>query len=381
MMSLYAAPLRAAQEAVRIGVLTDMSGSMAAPAGLGSVEAAQMAAEDMGGLIQHRPIIVMNADYQNRTELARRITDSWIEKQHVDVVVDVPNTAIAGRLRDMLSGKEKTLLTSCPVTTRAKICHDNGLAWLYDRTTLNKNLIAALCQEGKKRWFILNSDEGPSEEQTKSIRKAIKENGGQIVGEAELNRRLHGLNMALIHAQEAKPDVIFIALDRADMMHIFKNWPQDKKAPAPLALSGLYISDIKNLENIALPRFYTAAPFYWNQDAVTRSWAQNFAARARGAMPSDIHASVYSSVRHYLASMRTLGAAPAPALIAHMKSQALADPLFGPSLIRADGLVKHRLHLLLSKTKEERAGPWDYFSVVRTLPASGLALPEEVACE
>lgn len=43
-------------EAIRIGVLTDMSGPFAAATGPGSVEAAKMAAEEFGGTINGKPI-------------------------------------------------------------------------------------------------------------------------------------------------------------------------------------------------------------------------------------------------------------------------------------------------------------------------------------
>jgi hypothetical protein len=49
-------PARAADDPVRIGILTDMSGNYADVGGMGSVVAAKMAVEDFGSTVLGRPI-------------------------------------------------------------------------------------------------------------------------------------------------------------------------------------------------------------------------------------------------------------------------------------------------------------------------------------
>ena len=53
-------------DAVKIGVLTDMSGVYAEYGGQGAVTAAKMAVEDFGGKMFGKPIEVLNADHQNK---------------------------------------------------------------------------------------------------------------------------------------------------------------------------------------------------------------------------------------------------------------------------------------------------------------------------
>ncbi len=55
---------------IKIGILSDMSSLYADQAGLGSVEAAKMAAEDAGGKIGNRPIEIVFADHQHKTDVA-----------------------------------------------------------------------------------------------------------------------------------------------------------------------------------------------------------------------------------------------------------------------------------------------------------------------
>jgi hypothetical protein len=57
-------------DAIRIGVLTDMNGVFATAMGPGSVEAARMAAEEFGDKIKGRPIEILQADHQNKPDVA-----------------------------------------------------------------------------------------------------------------------------------------------------------------------------------------------------------------------------------------------------------------------------------------------------------------------
>lgn len=378
-------PLLAGADAVRIGVLTDMSGSMAASAGIGSVEAAQMAVDDAGGALAGKPIIVINADYRNRGDLAKEISQQWIDRQQMDVVVDVPNAAIATRLQPIFREKNRLLLSTCPSRddVRGGACSGGGLSWLYDRDTLVRNLVAALIAEKRKRWFILSDDEAHNLAFVKNVKAQLKALGGEAVGEAELGARLQGVALALEHATSTKADVLFLALERPDLIHLMRHWPAGTPS-MPLALAGLSLGDVRALSHENPPPFFTTAPFYWAQDEATRNWAEAFARRARGQYPGDIHAGVYSSVRHYLASRKALGADgadSAEALLAHMREHPLNDPLFGPSRMRGDGLMLHRLHLLQLKPDNERQGPWDFFRIVRTLAPPELLLPQEIVCE
>ena len=64
---------RAQQEPIRIGVLNDQSGLYRDFGGPTSVLAARMAAEDFGGNVFGRPIEVIDADHQNKADLASAI--------------------------------------------------------------------------------------------------------------------------------------------------------------------------------------------------------------------------------------------------------------------------------------------------------------------
>jgi branched-chain amino acid transport system substrate-binding protein len=110
-------------------------------------------------------------------------------------------------------------------------------------------------------------------------------------------------------------------------------------------------------------------PFYWDMDDGTRGFARRFAARMRGRQPTASQAGVYAAVLHYLKAVRASGTDAGAAVVAKMKELPTDDPLFGKGVIRADGRKLHPMYLFEVKGPAASRGPWDYYELVRTIPA------------
>ena len=94
--ALFFAPAAYADETpIRIGVMGDLSGYSAEIGGPGAVLAVKMAVEDHHGRVAGRPVEVLEADMQNRPDLAAQIARRWFDVDHVDMVTDLPNTPVA----------------------------------------------------------------------------------------------------------------------------------------------------------------------------------------------------------------------------------------------------------------------------------------------
>src|SRR5262245_34601350 len=89
-----ATQLQAADNMIRIGVLTDMSGVYAAPTGPGSVFAARQAAADFLASRKGLKIEVIAGDHQNKPDIGASIVNRWIDIDNVDVIVDVPISSV-----------------------------------------------------------------------------------------------------------------------------------------------------------------------------------------------------------------------------------------------------------------------------------------------
>jgi len=101
-----------AQEKVRIGVLNDQSGVFSTYQGIGSVIAAQMAVEDYGSKAAGKPVEVITADHQNKTDVGVGIARRWYDTESVDAIFDLPNSAIALAVAGMSEQKNKVFVGS-----------------------------------------------------------------------------------------------------------------------------------------------------------------------------------------------------------------------------------------------------------------------------
>src|ERR1700681_3823491 len=87
---------------VRVGVLNDISGIFQDTNGMGSVEAARMAAEDFAGGAKNIKVEIVYADHQNKADVGSAIARKWLDVDKVDAVVDVPNSAVGLTINSLL---------------------------------------------------------------------------------------------------------------------------------------------------------------------------------------------------------------------------------------------------------------------------------------
>jgi branched-chain amino acid transport system substrate-binding protein len=141
---------------IRIGVLNDMSSVYAAFQGPGSVLAAQLAAEDFAKQ-STRKVEVLSADHQNKPDVGAQIARRWFDVDGVDMIIDVPNSAVALAVADIAREKNKVFIGSGAGTallTGAK-CSPNTVHWTYDTWALGHGLARGVLQRGGRTWFFI----------------------------------------------------------------------------------------------------------------------------------------------------------------------------------------------------------------------------------
>ncbi|GIX26237.1 MAG: hypothetical protein KatS3mg123_0118 [Burkholderiales bacterium] len=146
---------------VKIGVLTDMSGTYSDLAGPGSLLAVEMAVKDF--VEKEKPnfkIEIVSADHQNKGDISANKAREWFDRDKVDVIVDLVTTSTA--LAVMKVAKEKNKITlvsgaaSTPITNEQ--CTDTNVHWTYDTYALAVGTGRAVVEQGGKSWFFLTAD-------------------------------------------------------------------------------------------------------------------------------------------------------------------------------------------------------------------------------
>src|SRR5262245_36702832 len=103
--------------AVKIGVLDDMSGPYAENTGPGDVAAVKFAIADFGGSVLGKPIEMVSADFQSKVDVGVSIAKRWWDDENVDMVIGVPNSAIALALVKVAQEKNRILMPTAAATS------------------------------------------------------------------------------------------------------------------------------------------------------------------------------------------------------------------------------------------------------------------------
>src|SRR5256885_14216170 len=111
MLASTAALAQVSDDVVKIGVLTDMNGPASTPTGQGSVTATQMAIDDFGGKVLGKPIGIIVGDHQLKPDIGGGIARRWYDVDQVDLIVDVPVSAVGLALQNIANEKKKLFIT------------------------------------------------------------------------------------------------------------------------------------------------------------------------------------------------------------------------------------------------------------------------------
>lgn len=169
---------------IKIGVLNDQSGAYADLAGLGSVVAANMAVEDFDGASKGISVEILDADHQNKPDLGSSIVREWIDQQDVDVISDLPGSAIALAVSDIVEETGRIHLNSGAGTadlTNAA-CSPNTVHWTYDTWALANGTGRAMVEQGGDTWYFIAADYAFGQVMQRDTTAVIEAAGGQVLG-------------------------------------------------------------------------------------------------------------------------------------------------------------------------------------------------------
>lgn len=221
-LALFAqfAPAQANEE-VKIGVLTDLSGPDSDMAGAGSVLAAQMAVEDAGGVAGGRQVDVISADHQRKADIASALASRWFDNENVDAILDVPLSSAGLAVQEVARQRSKVVMFSTSATSdlTGKACSPTGFHWTYDTTAVANGTAAAVTKAGGKKWFFVAADYAFGHALQRDATAVIEKNGGQVIGNVRHPVAAADFASFLLQAQASKADVVGLANSATDFIN------------------------------------------------------------------------------------------------------------------------------------------------------------------
>ncbi|WP_167362716.1 ABC transporter substrate-binding protein [Pandoraea faecigallinarum] len=360
---------------VKVGVLTDMSGTYSAMGGAGSVVAAQLAIDDcLAAECKGMKIELVSADNQNKADVAANKAREWFDRDNVDAIADLTNSAAALAVQKLAMDKQRVVLFSGPATTRLtnEDCSPTGFHWMFDTYSQSAATARAVVGDGGKSWYFITVDYAFGHSLEKDAADIVKTLGGTVVGQSR-----HPLNASdyasfLLQAQSSKAQVVALANGGQDTVNVLKQAREFGIVQRGQKLAALlvFLSDVHALGlNTAQGLLFTDG-FYWDFDDASRKWSDRFQKKYRNLKPTMVQAGVYSSVLHYLRSVAAARSVDAKVVAQKMRELPIRDPIMHNASIRPDGRVIHDMYLFKVKSPAESRGPWDYYTTVATVPAT-----------
>jgi len=365
-----AARAQISDDVVRIGVLNDQSGLYADLGGPGAVVAARMAVEDAGGTVLGKPVEIVFADHQNKSDIGAAIARQWFEIGKVDMAIGFDNSAVALAVEQLAAEKNRIAIAGAVGSTAftGKACTPNEASWVYDSYALTTSLAKSIVAEGRDTWFFITVDYTFGHSLEADATSAVLAAGGKVLGSVR-----HPLNTAdfssyLLQAQGSGAKVVAFANGGGDMVNATKQANEFGLTKNQTLVSLLvFISDIHSMELKAAQGLKFVTAFYWDRDEETRAWSKRFFAR-QGRMPTMPQAGVYSAIRHYLGAIAAAGTDEARAVMAKMRERPVNDFYVRNGHLREDGRLVHDMYFAQVKTPSESTGPWDYYKILGTIP-------------
>ncbi len=377
-----AAVAQVSDDVVKVGILTDMTGAYSDLSGQGSIIAAQMAAEDFGGKVLGKPIVIISADHQNKADIASTIARKWYDEEHVDAIADLVTSSCALAVMPVAAEKKRITLVSGAASTpiEGEKCTAYNVHYTYNTYSMAVGTGRAVVQKGGKTWFFIVADYVFGKTLEADTSKVVIASGGKVVGDVKAPFPTTDFSSYLLQAQASGAQIIGLANAGADTINSIKQ-ANEFGITKKQHLAGLlvFLSDIHSLGLETAKGMYLTTAFYWDRDAESRRWSKRFFERHK-RMPTMVQAGLYSSLMHYFKAIKAAGTDDSDKVMAKMKEMPVNDFFAKNGHIGPDGLHRHDMYLVQVKSPAESKYAWDYYKITKTIPAAQAFQPPDPIC-
>ena len=368
-----------------LAVITDQSGPYANLAGKNSVEAVKMAVDDFkakyGDNALGGPIEVINADHQNKPDLANAKAQEFYDRNGANIIFDVPTSSAALAIAKVANEKKKLYINITAATTEltGSQCNKYTFHYAYNTYMLAAGTGAAVTKNIGKKWYIVYPNYAFGQDMNKSFVAAIQANGGTVLASdpSPWPNDTGDFSTFLLKGLSLKPEILGSMNAGTDLVNLVKQYNEFKlkSQGITLAIGLLFDTDIRALGPDAFAGVVYTTPWIWTMDEQSRAFADRFQKRTR-SRPTFAHAGNYSAAWQYLEAIRRAGTDEASAVVKQLEGYQFNDFFIRNGYIRPeDHWVMHDALLAQVKPKSEVKEDWDYSKILNTLPAEQVSRP------
>ena len=365
---------RRPEETIRIGMLQDMSGPYRDISGPTSVVCARQAIREFTAAHPDIGVELLVADHQNKSDVGLSIARQWFDRDGVDMVLGVSNSALAIALKTVVETKDKAHVNTSAATSAltSEYCSPNSIHWSYDTWCLSHATGEPLVKQGWDSWFFITPNYAFGQMLQGDTTHSVEGAGGKVLGGVAYPfPETTDYSAFLLQAQASRAKVVAFLGAGTDFVNAVKQAQEFglmKPGRRFVGLTG-YINSVMALGLQTAQGLTQTETFYWDLNPRTRA----FMDRLRGQLPADTfpchnHAGDYAGLLHYLKAVASIGVAKAKAsgrdTVAAMKALPTDDDCFGQGSIRKDGRKLHPTYLFEVKKPKDSRRSGDVYTVL-----------------
>jgi branched-chain amino acid transport system substrate-binding protein len=242
-------PARAQKPVLKFGVLTDLSGPYQDLAGPVAVAAVRQAVEEFGVAAKGFDVEVVSADHQNKPDIGAGVARQWFDRDGVDVILEVANSAVALAVAGVAKEKNRAYLNSGAATSdlTGSACNANTIHWVYDTFMLSRSTATSVVKTGGDSWFMLVADYAFGHALERDAGAFVQAAGGKVLG--AVSTPFPGttdFSSFLLQAQSSGAKVLGLCNAGTDTINTIK---QAKEFGIKMRLAGLlvFLTDVHSL--------------------------------------------------------------------------------------------------------------------------------------
>jgi branched-chain amino acid transport system substrate-binding protein len=363
-----------ARPVIKVGVMNDQSGPYRDVNGPTGVICAKQAVQEFAA--QGFDVEVVDADHQNKPDVAVSLAREWFDNRGVDVIIDVAATSCALALASIVKEKDKIMIATSTASSdvTGKACTPNSMHWVFDTYMEARSTGGAMVKAGGDSWFFITPNYAFGEATQRDTSKFVTSGGGKVLG-AQIYPfpETTDFSSYLIKAQASGAKILGICGAGSDLINIIKQ-AHEFGLPKTMNIAAMvaYTTDIRSIGIEMAAGTRLSETYYWDLNERTRSFQKRIQPKVT-LWPNMAQAGDYSCTLHYLKTVQDMGAAQAKrsgaATVARMKAMPTDDDCFGVGKIREDGRKITPAYLFEVKQPSESKHPWDLYKLIGTTPA------------
>ncbi|MDB5512880.1 MAG: transporter permease, partial [Enterovirga sp.] len=302
----------------------------------------------------------------------------WFDQDGVDVVTDLPTSAMTFAVSDLAKERKKIVLATSASSSdiTGPRCSPYVAHWVYDTYSIAHSTASALVKQGAKTWFFISQDTVAGTISEKDVTDVIIASGGKVLGSVRVPNNSNDYSSFIVQAQGSKADVIVYSVAGADAVRAVKQAAEFGVMKGGQKMTGVYTmpDDIKAMGLEVAQGLVYATAFDWNINDETRAFSRKFLART-GKMPNMNMAGSYSAVLNYLKAVKSAGSKDADKVMATLREMTIDDVFVKGGKLRADGRMAHGMYVMEVKAPSASTGEWDLAKVIAEVPTDVAVRP------